>query len=243
MLRASAFLIGFALGAGIAPARADQAADIARIHVEAIGGMTRIQALRTLRISGNVITAKEQLPFTLIAARPNRVRTETQLGGRVIVQASDGVAPPWTLDPANSPARTERMAPAEAELFLFDADFDDPLVGWEERGYRLEYAGEADMGGRKLVRLLVVRSLTENIFVLLDPRTYLLAFRLQQLSADGSRREVVSRYGDHRPVAGVLLPHEVTVFINGRLSQQATFERIEANPVLPRDIFQPPTGP
>lgn len=221
-------------------ARADRAAEIARIHVEAMGGIARIRALEALRMTGTVATAAGRLPFVLIAARPDRIRMETRMRDRTVVQGSDGVAPPWELDPALQPPHARPMPPAAAELFVFDSDFDDPLVAWQERGYGLELAGEVELGGRRLLRLLIVRSLTQNVFILLDPQTYLIVLRAQTLTTGGRHREVVSRYGDYRPVRGVLVPHEVAVYFDGELSQQATFDTIEPNPRFSDGIFSPP---
>ncbi|MDO8541784.1 MAG: hypothetical protein Q7S40_15210 [Opitutaceae bacterium] len=237
MARAGAFLFASVMSVLVTSAAgADRAADIAEIHLAAMGGATHVRALGALRIKGSVITTGGQTPFTLLAVRPNRVRMETQMGGRILIRASDGVAPPWKLDPATSPAAAA-MPPAAAELFLFDADFDDPLVAWQDRGYRLELGTGKDVRGRRLLQVLVVRSLTQNITVLLDPLTYLIAYRVQQLTAGPQPVELVSRYDDYRPVAGVLVPHEVTLFVDGELSQRATFDTVEANPPLPKDTF------
>ena len=79
----------------MAVARADQAADIVQIHLEAVGGRQRLAALTGLRMSGVVIMGEQRVRFTMIAARPNRVRLETEGNGRTLVNASDGVEPAW----------------------------------------------------------------------------------------------------------------------------------------------------
>src|SRR4051812_3711459 len=79
-------------------ARADTGEELARIHVEAIGGKQRIAALVALRATGSVVAGGKQVRFTLTAARPAKVRLETESGGRTLVQASDGAEPPWEFD-------------------------------------------------------------------------------------------------------------------------------------------------
>src|SRR5437016_5270681 len=58
------------LGAGAilalaTPARADRAEDLARIHVEALGGRERIKALAAMRATGHVDMPGRQLRFEL----------------------------------------------------------------------------------------------------------------------------------------------------------------------------------
>lgn len=221
---------------------ADRATEIARIHVEAIGGRQRIAALAALRMTGVVEAGTQRVNVTLIAARPARLRAETQLGSRTIVQATDGVSAPWQFDSAAPAPGYSLLGEAAAERFLADAQFDDPLVQWEGRRDRLEFAGEVEIEGRKFLRILVVRALTENLFVVLDPRTYFIAFRVQELRKGGKRVELVTRYEDYRPVNGVLVAHAVTLFEDGKRTQQARFEAIEANPVTTDGMFAPPSG-
>lgn len=215
-------------------ARANRAEEIARIHVAAIGGAERVAALRTLRMAGVVVTETQRVPVTLVAARPARLWVESVLGERHVVQATDGVGRPWQrVDGA-----VKEMSAEAAERFLADAEFDDPLVDWAKRGYRLEFAGERDVAGRRLLRVLVARKVNENVFLLLDPQTYFIVLRVQELMAGGRRVEWVTRYEDYRPVQGVLVPHAVTVFEDGRFSQRATFERVEGNVAVEEAMFR-----
>lgn len=210
--------------------------EIARIHVEALGGAERVRAVSALRMRGSVAMREMQVRFTLTVARPARLRMETHFRDRTVVQASDGEAPPWEFD--RNAGLLPRAMPAEvAQMFLVDAEFDDPLVAAVEGRVRIEFAGETVVRGERLWRILVVRSLAENVFVLVDPDTYLITLRGQHVMRAGMPVEVVSRYGDFRPVAGVILPHHVVVHVGGEQAQEIRFERIEANPSLPQGYF------
>ena len=222
-------------------ARADQAADIAQIHLEAIGGRTRIMALRGLRMSGVVVVGERKLRFTLIAARPDRVRLETENNGRTLVNASDGVEPPWEFDTGNWPPRYREMEAAAARGFTADAEFDDPLVAGPARGFALDYAGEAEIDGKKYLRMLVTKDLKTTFSLLLDEETYFIVMRVEERATPaGRKRKIVTRYDDFRPVDGVLLPHRVTLLTDGRVEQQMVMERIETNPETTAETFTRP---
>lgn len=230
------------LAALLAPASwADRAQDLARIHVEAIGGKKRIDALQAMRATGQVAAAGKQVKFTMTAARPNKVRLETEAGGRTLVQGTDGADSAWEFDTGTWPPQYRAMPEATAKTFVADAEFDDPLVARETRDYTLDYAGELDVGGRKLLRVLVTRKFTDVYSLLLDPQTYFIVMRVEQRPTPGGRKaQVVTHYEDYRPVDGVLLPHLVTVAIDGRMSQQTRITRIDPNPPVTVDTFSRP---
>ena len=221
--------------------RADQAEDLARIHLEVIGGKGRIDALQSMRASGYVVTGGKKVRFTLLAARPNRLRLETGGDGRSLVQASDGESAPWKMDTSVSTPQAQVMGESEGRLFSTDAEFDDPLVGGAERGFAFDFAGDVMIAGRKMQRVLVTRKLMDTFALLVDADTYFILAKIEQRQSVGGRRvEIVTRYDDYRPVAGVLLPHKVAVMTDGKLVQQTVIEAVEANPAVTRETFVRP---
>jgi hypothetical protein len=230
----------FALVA-VAGFAADRAEELARIHIEAIGGKQRITALSSLRATGQVAAAGNRVRFTMMAARPAKLRLETETDARTLVQGTDGVEPAWEFDTGSWPPQYRTMPDNVARTFVADAEFDDPLVSAESRGYKLEYAGEVEAKGRKLHRILVTRKLAETYSVLLDDETFCIVMRVEfRTSLAGRRLQVVTHFEDFRPVAGVLFPHLITVAVDGQASQQTKITRIEANPALPADTFSRP---
>jgi hypothetical protein len=236
-----ALLLLATITAGTAEAMASRAGELARIHTEAIGGRQRIEALAALRATGHVSTGGKRLQFTMIAARPDRIRLETEGGGRTLLQGSDGVEPPWEFDTGTWPPRYRAMAEANIRTFTADAEYDDPLVAGPARGFAFEDAGEAEVDGRRLLRLVVTRTDSETFQLLLDPETYLILLRVERRKAPGGKSLLmVTRFDDFRPVDGVLLPHQVTLMIDGKVVQTTTIERIEANPPLGEETFRWP---
>ena len=219
-------------------ARAELLPDLKAIHLEAIGGSERVTALRALRARGVTTTNESELQFTLLAARPNRIRLQTESGGRKLVQGFDGTKPAWEEAIGPDGVRRRVMADAVARMFVADAEFDDPLVAGPERGFVLDYLGEVEEGDKRRHRILVTRARGETFTLLLDPATYLIVARVEsRISAVGRKLEVVTEFSDFRPVAGVLLAHEVSVSMDGRRLRRTRIERMEPNPDLEPDVF------
>lgn len=238
-MRFALMLLG-ALGV-ISVLRADRAADLARIHLEVMGGRSRVTALEAMRVTGNVVASGKQVRFVMTAARPNRLRLETERGGRTLVQGTDGVDVAWEFDTGTWPPQYKPMPEGVAKTFVADAEYDDPLVAGEERDYTLDYAGELQVEGKKLLRVLVTRKRADSFWLFLDDETYLIVKRVEQRTTAGGRKaQVVTHYEDFRPIDGVLLAHSITVAIDGRVTQQTSITRIEANPQIKDVTFRRP---
>jgi hypothetical protein len=228
----------FSLLAGALPA--DSADDIARIHTEAIGGERRMKLLQSLRATGRVNIDDRVLTFQLLAQRPNRLRMETRAEGRRLIQATDGVSPPWQLDPDALPLRVTRLQGEEAREFAADAEFDDPLVDYAARGYALDYAGVAQVEGRRVLRLLVTRRLVDSYLLLLDAETYFILRKIATRTRGGREIKMETVYDDFRPVAGIIIPHRYFTYADGRLLHETILDSVVANAAVPEDSFSAP---
>jgi hypothetical protein len=220
---------------------AGPAEDMARIHVEAIGGPARIAALGAVKGGGRVTTGGKTVRFHMLAARPNLVRIETESGGRTLVQAYDGKNPPWEVDTAAAVTNPRPMKEATAAMFVSDSEFDDPLIDSEARGYQLDVAGEATVDDRRVAKVLVTHSGAAPFFLMVDVETFFIVQRIDpRKQSTGRTTEVVTRFDRFRPVDGVLLPHLIEVSLDGRVVQTTIIEAMEANPKLDAATFRKP---
>ena len=217
---------------------ADQAVDLARLHTEAIGGAARIAQFSALQSTGNVRIGERTLRIGLVAQRPNRVRTIVQAEGYMLIQAYDGVNPPWQIDASAKSSEPQLIGEAAAHDFINDAEFDDPLVSPPERGYSVDYAGTTEVNGKRIYRLLVTHRLTETFELELDGDTYFIIRRISTRTlSDGREIKLETRYADFRPVAGVIVPFRVSVYVGDRLLNETVIESVEANPPLEASVF------
>ncbi len=215
------------------------AKDIARIHVEAIGGVDRLTRLAALRTAGQTQAGGQELEFQMWARRPNAVRIEIEADGLLMVQAWDGEGEPWIQAGEDGEARP--MPPALAGAFKLESEFDDPLFNPEERGYVLDYAGEDEVGGRPVVKLIATRSASDQSVLFLAADTYFIVRQDRvQLRPDGARSETQTFFGDFRPVQGVILPHKILVWAGEELVSDTELNWMEANPPVDDSLFVMP---
>lgn len=222
---------------------AEDADNIARIHVEAIGGKMRLGLLQSLQAEGQVFIDGRRLDFTLIAQRPNRLRMETRSGERTIVQATDGVNAPWQILAGANSGKPTSLIGEESREFAADAEFDDPLVDYAERGYTLDYAGKIQWDGKQVFRLFVTRRFTAGYYLLVDTETYFIVGKQAVRKLESGREiSIETRYEDFRPVAGIIMPHRMIATAEGKPLHETVMRRVQANVPVRDGIFEKPVA-
>src|SRR5207244_4851276 len=108
-------------------------------NIQAKGGMDKIKAIKTVRMTGKLDAAGG---FTGLIGqenmRPNLVRETFTLQGMTQVQAYDGSLG-WQIRPFGGRKDPQLMGEDDMRDLLIDADFDGPLVDYKEKGNRVEF--------------------------------------------------------------------------------------------------------
>jgi hypothetical protein len=237
-MRIGLAVIGFLLANSLLGA--DRLAELMSMHVEVVGGKEQIAALAAVRASGVIFLPGKRVKFTLTVARPNLLRLESEADGHKFLQAYDGVDLPWQFDSNEWPKRYRGMSDESSDQIMVDAEYDGPLISGQARGFKVTYVGETEVNGRKFAQLQVTWRLRQTFSLLLDPETYLIVYRVDTRPKGEGREESVTHYDDYRPVDGVLLPHEITTTVEGRVTDQMRIDRIEANPPINAGMFTRP---
>jgi hypothetical protein len=173
------------------------------------------------------------------AARPSNIRVEVQTGNQMLIQGWDGRAEPWIQGGPNGPVQL--MPRSVSERFKSESDFDTPLYEPERRGFSLEYAGEGEVNGRPVVKLLATREVTDQVTLHLAADTYFIVRQDRvRFREDGSRVPSMTLYDDFRPILGVILPHRILVYENEQLMSDVVLNWVEPNPPMEEGWFSAP---
>jgi len=211
-------------------------------NIEAKGGIDKIKAIKTVRMTGKVNGAGG---FTGLVGqenmRPNLVRETFTLQGMTQVQAYDGSAG-WQIRPFGGRKEPELMGEDDLRDLLIDADFDGPLVDYKEKGNRVEFLGHDIVDGDDVLRLKVSLKDGDIIYYYLDPDTYLEIRKEVQEFIRGAVRENITDLGSYKPVSGVMFPFSVAGGPRNDPTswQNVTYQKIEVNVLLADSDFALP---
>jgi hypothetical protein len=210
-------------------------------NIEARGGMEKIQAIKTLRM-----TAKFEGGGGFVAVigqenqRPDLIRETFSLQGMTAVQAYDGSSG-WQIQPFGGKKDPELMGEDDLRDLLLDADFEGPLVNYKEKGNTVEFLGHDTVDGDDALRLKVTLKNGDIIYDYLDPDTFIEIRRDIQQFIRGSVRERVMTLGSYKPVDGVMFPFSIGQGTKNHPDDQVTtIRKMEANVTIdPADFMLP----
>src|SRR5688500_7691439 len=107
--------------------RADDVDELINKNIQAHGGMEKLKAMKSVKMSGKMSMAGGlEAPFTFQKKRPDKIKIEFVLQGLTGIQAYDG-STAWTLMPFAGSKDPQKMPEEERKDIIEQADFDGPL--------------------------------------------------------------------------------------------------------------------
>src|SRR5277367_2137612 len=224
-------------------ASSQTAEELVNKNIEAKGGMDKIKAIKTWRMTGKLIGGGITATVGQENMRPNLVRETFSLQGMIAVQAYDGSAG-WQVQPFGGRKDPQLMGEDDLRDLLVDSDFDGPMVNYKQKGNTVEYLGHDVVDGDDALRLKVTLKNGDILYYYLDPDTFLEIRRETQEFIRGSVRESASEMGSYKPVSGVMYPFSIaTGPKNDPTSWQTiSVEKIEVNVPLNNSEFAVPAS-
>jgi outer membrane lipoprotein-sorting protein len=223
-----------------AAAAAQTADELIAKNLEARGGLEKLQAVQSMRLTGTLTVGDSSMPSVLEVKRPNKTRWEFTVNGQTAVQAYDGKEA-WAIAPFAGRTEAEPMPPEDAKDVELQADMDGPLVDYKAKGHRVELMGLEKAGGRDAWRLKVTLRNGDVRDLYLDLKSHLQIASVVRRMVQGKPAEVESAIGDYREIGGVLLPHFFETRVKGiPQTQSVRFEKIELNVPIDDSRFSRP---
>jgi hypothetical protein len=213
------------------------AEELVNKNIEAKGGMDKIKAVKTWRMTGKQIGGGITATVGQENMRPNLVRETFSLQGMTAVQAFDG-STGWQIQPFGGRKDPALLGEDDMRDLLMDSDFDGPLVDYKAKGNTVEYLGHDVVDGDDALRLKVTLKNGDLVYYYLDPDTYLEIRKETQEFIRGSVRESASDLGSYKPIAGVMYPFSIASGPKNDPTswQTVSVDKIEVN--IPLDISE-----
>lgn len=209
-------------------------------NYQAHGGLDKLKAITAMKMSGKMVIPDQGLEMPMVIWRkyPDKMRVESRFEEKKIVQAYDG-RKAWWIMPFLS-EEPQEMAPEQAKLFAEQADFENPLVVFKEKGYPLELMGKEEMEGTLVFKLKLTKPDGREIFFYLDAESGLEVKSTLTLKIGETETLNEILYGKYKPVDGMMMPFYVENRMNGKNQMQMTMETLELNPAMDDAIFAMP---
>ncbi len=212
-------------------------------NVEAMGGMARLKAIKSIRLTGKAGGGPMEVPFVMEQKRPGSFYQDVTVQNMHLIQAFDGKTG-WTINPfaGYGGKKDPELMDADALKSAQDqSDIDGPLVDYKDKGHKVEYLGKEDMEGSSTHKLKVTLKNGNIQTIFLDADSFLVIKQTSKRVVRGTEVETEATLGDYKEVGGVMMPHSMEMGAKGRPEKQKlTIEKVEINPVIDDAKFKMP---
>jgi outer membrane lipoprotein-sorting protein len=239
-------LAAIVLAAGWVPCASAQTADEILDKVFAArGGVDKIKAIRTQRISGTISFGPgAEGPFSVQFERPGKMHMEVDIAGQAVVRVYDGKSAGWVINPFSPNKDVQPMSAEELRGISDESDFDGPLLDYQSKGNHIEFAGKDSIDGHQAVKIKLINKNGEVRTYFFDASTYLLIKWEGQRHADNQDLNVETFFRDYRDVNGLKFAFEIDADSPGVSQQQKiTLDKIELNVPIDAALFGKPPAP
>lgn len=210
-------------------------------YIKTVGGMKKIQGVKTLVRTGKFIGGGGfEAELRTENKRPNFVREEFSLQGMTGVNAYDGKTG-WKIEPWSGKKDAESLGEEEMKSILESADFDGPLVNYEQKGNKVKFLGTEPVEGTDALKIEVSLPNGDTHFYYMDTDYYVpIKIDIKRL-VRGEEREYEMSLGDYKEVNGWYLPFSVESNVKGSNNRsKVSYEKIEANVSIKDERFVKP---
>jgi len=226
-------------------AAAQTADEIVSKVLAARGGVSRIKAVHSQRISGTInFGPGADGPFLVELERPGKMHIEATIQGQTLVRSYDGKSTGWILNPFTENKGVQPMSAEDISNISDESDFDGPLVDYKQKGNLIALAGKEDVDGKPAYRLKLINKKGEMRSYLFDAES----FRL--VKWEGTRKigdkdvPWESVFHDYREVSGLQFAFEIDSSAPGTgQAQKIIAEKIEVDPQIDESHFGKPAAP
>lgn len=223
------------------PASAQTAEEIVAKYIKTVGGPEKIQTVKTLRRSGKLsLGGGFEAAIVEENKRANMVRQEFSLQGLTAINAYDGKTG-WKIAPFEGKKDPEPLGEEEMKQIIEDSDFDGPLINYQQKGNKVEFAGMEPVEGTDSFKLKLTLANGDIRYYYMDTDYYVPIKIETKRMVRGAEREYETSLGDYKEVNGWYLPHSMEVNVKGSQNRQkVTYDKIEANVPIDDSRFHIP---
>jgi outer membrane lipoprotein-sorting protein len=226
-----------------ATASAQTLDEIIAMNLNAKGGLDKIRATSSVRMSGQVTASENQsspsrtVAIVTLAKRPNLMRREQTMGGNTVVSAFDGTSL-WMARGAQPP---EEAPGPQAAYAAQDAEFDSVFVDYKDKGRSIALVGREKREGTDVYHLRVTKKGGPPQEFYLDATTGLEKAISVTINPGGKPMTIETQLSDYRNVDGRLVPFSIRQLVNGTVTASTTIEKVEFNVPADDSLFKMPS--
>ncbi len=223
-------------------AAAQTADEIVKKVLDARGGVEKIKAIQSERISGRVSFAQGmEGTFVVELKRPLKMRAEISIEEQKLIRVYDGKSSGWMVNPFGEDKGVQPLPSEDLKNITDESDFDGPLVDYKSKGNRIELSGKEMLDDKAVYRLKLTNKNGDVRSYFFDASSFLLVKWEGVRKAEDQEIPWESFFSDFHEVQGLKYPFRIDQGSPGtEIKQTLTTEKIEIDPKIEDSRFSKP---
>ena len=228
----------FILFASFSLAQEQDLESILEAHYKA-ASMEKMQKIETIITTGKNMYSMAGIEsgFIMYQARPNKLRIEAEVQGSKLIQTYNGEKG-WMYAPAMGISQAKELSEQELETILNQAEFENPLWNYEEKGNTIELMGASEDGSADHLKLTNEKGDILNFYI--SKESHLITTIKSTQLMGGSDQEIEVNMKDYKNVKGIPVSHYISTKLGGQMVYTITFEKVEYNQDIEPELFEKP---
>jgi outer membrane lipoprotein-sorting protein len=212
--------------------------------IAARGGLDKLRAIHSERVSGKISFGEVSGPFVVELKRPLKMHMQLTIQNQTMVRVYDGQQG-WANNPFAGKVNPEAMTEDELKNITEESDFDGPLLDYKSKGNQVELVGKDKVTDKDVWRVKLTTKNGDVRYYLFDAGSFQLLKWEGQRKYEGKELPVESYFSDYREVGGLKFAFAIDSGSSATdISQKIRIEKIELNPELnDAEFAKPPTPP
>lgn len=213
---------------------AQTAEEIVKKHVEAIGGISNWDKVKSHRIEGKVKAQGMEIAVTRTQIDKKAMRMDIAvmgMAGYQIITTTEG----WAYMPFQGQTKSEPMTADDVKSSQDELSVKDDFITYKEQDKKIEYIGKEDYDGTECLKLKMTDKDGVETTYLLDPENYYVLKQSTKIKSNGQEVEAVTTFSDYKK-----LPEGIVcaMVIGGDFGNMEVL-KYEINPTIDEAIFKP----
>ena len=223
-------------------ASAQTADEIITKALSARGGVDKIKAVQSERVSGTVSFAPGvEGAFVVELKRPHKMHMEIAVDDQKIIRVYDGKSNGWVVNPFGSSKEVQPMDAEDLKNIADEADFDGPLIDYKAKGNQIEFVGKELFDDKPVYRLKLTNAAGGSRFYVFEANTYLLVKWEGTRKVENKEVPWESFFSDYREINGMKYAFRIDAGSPGTdIKQALVTEKLEIDPQIDDAHFAKP---
>lgn len=219
--------------------------EIIRKYIEAREGTMQLQSIQSVYMEGvkEIMGKRVAIKITRVQGRLYRNDFEYgDISGYTIVTPAYG----WYFIKGYT-AQPQQIPEDRLHIMQMELDIAGPLVGYREKGNKVELEGKEDVDGTEAYKIRLVTRTGHEIVYFIDAKTNLVvqtrqtstSFAIPGAVNTEAGGEVITNYAGYAYADGLLFPHIIINPPGVPFSGAVTFNKIQLNKPVEERMYRP----